>query len=73
MVTASGEAAVGVIRIEDDGTYTSEAADGTKSTLQKAAITLNDCLACRYAYGLWSGRGRRGILERWVEAVIAVR
>jgi hypothetical protein len=39
------------IAIEPDGSYVQVAADGKKTKLQKAAITLNDCLACR-----WDGR-----------------
>ncbi|XP_052761261.1 cytosolic Fe-S cluster assembly factor narfl-like [Mya arenaria] len=37
---------VGKIRIEDDGSYLSVSATGTETKLQKAQITLNDCLAC---------------------------
>uniref|UniRef100_UPI00398F0F48 cytosolic Fe-S cluster assembly factor narfl isoform X1 n=1 Tax=Pristiophorus japonicus TaxID=55135 RepID=UPI00398F0F48 len=36
----------GVIRIEDDGSYTQLNQDGGIQKLEKAKITLNDCLAC---------------------------
>ncbi|XP_051878108.1 cytosolic Fe-S cluster assembly factor narfl [Pristis pectinata] len=36
----------GVIRIEDDGSYTQLNQDGGVQKLEKAKITLNDCLAC---------------------------
>jgi len=34
------------IRIGDDGSYSEVQKDGTATTLKKASITLNDCLAC---------------------------
>ncbi len=34
------------IRIGDDGAYTEEGADGSEKKLEKASITLADCLAC---------------------------
>ncbi|CAL8107202.1 unnamed protein product [Calicophoron daubneyi] len=34
------------IRIEQDGSYTAVTENGEKYTLKKAAISLNDCLAC---------------------------
>ncbi|KAJ8318611.1 hypothetical protein KUTeg_003702 [Tegillarca granosa] len=37
---------VGKIRIEDDGSYYDVSESGTTTKLQKATITLNDCLAC---------------------------
>ncbi|KAH3823588.1 hypothetical protein DPMN_125396 [Dreissena polymorpha] len=37
---------VGKIRIEDDGTYYNVSDTGVETKLQKAQITLNDCLAC---------------------------
>lgn len=37
---------VGKIRIEDDGSYFSVSEGGQETKLQKAQITLNDCLAC---------------------------
>ncbi|XP_059170737.1 cytosolic Fe-S cluster assembly factor narfl-like [Physella acuta] len=37
---------VGKIRIEDDGSYTEISQDGAEVPLEKAKITLNDCLAC---------------------------
>ncbi|XP_078414778.1 cytosolic Fe-S cluster assembly factor narfl isoform X1 [Cetorhinus maximus] len=36
----------GIIRIEDDGSYTQLNQDGGIKKLEKAKITLNDCLAC---------------------------
>ncbi|XP_069762903.1 cytosolic Fe-S cluster assembly factor narfl isoform X1 [Narcine bancroftii] len=36
----------GVIQIEDDGSYTQLSQDGGVQKLEKAKITLNDCLAC---------------------------
>lgn len=36
----------GIIRIEDDGSYTQLNQDGGVQKLEKAKITLNDCLAC---------------------------
>ncbi|KAK3089490.1 hypothetical protein FSP39_004011 [Pinctada imbricata] len=37
---------VGKIRIEDDGSYMEITNEGVERKLQKAKITLNDCLAC---------------------------
>ncbi|XP_053378942.1 cytosolic Fe-S cluster assembly factor narfl-like [Mercenaria mercenaria] len=37
---------VGKIRIEDDGSYVDVSEGGKETKLQKAQITLNDCLAC---------------------------
>lgn len=37
---------VGKIRIEDDGSYTEIDQAGSETRLEKAKITLNDCLAC---------------------------
>ncbi|XP_060582869.1 cytosolic Fe-S cluster assembly factor narfl-like isoform X2 [Ruditapes philippinarum] len=37
---------VGKIRIEDDGSYFNVSEGGKETKLQKAQITLNDCLAC---------------------------
>ncbi|CAC5385014.1 Probable cytosolic Fe-S cluster assembly factor CPIJ010948,Probable cytosolic Fe-S cluster assembly factor narfl,Nuclear prelamin A recognition factor,Cytosolic iron-sulfur assembly component 3,Protein NAR1,Probable cytosolic Fe-S cluster assembly factor GJ13047,Probable cytosolic Fe-S cluster assembly factor v1g210509,Probable cytosolic Fe-S cluster assembly factor GM20417,Probable cytosolic Fe-S cluster assembly factor AAEL012261,Probable cytosolic Fe-S cluster assembly factor GF22738,Probable cytosolic len=37
---------VGKIRIEDDGSYLSINDEGQETKLEKAKITLNDCLAC---------------------------
>ncbi|CAL1541927.1 unnamed protein product [Lymnaea stagnalis] len=37
---------VGKIRIEDDGSYTEISQEGVETRLEKAKITLNDCLAC---------------------------
>ncbi|KAK3782930.1 hypothetical protein RRG08_016309 [Elysia crispata] len=37
---------VGKIRIEDDGSYTEIDQTGSETRLEKAKITLNDCLAC---------------------------
>ncbi|KAL3860909.1 hypothetical protein ACJMK2_007004 [Sinanodonta woodiana] len=37
---------VGKIKIEDDGSYSSVTESGEVTRLQKAQITLNDCLAC---------------------------
>ncbi|VDI31298.1 Hypothetical predicted protein [Mytilus galloprovincialis] len=37
---------VGKIRIEDDGSYLSVNDEGQETRLEKAKITLNDCLAC---------------------------
>ncbi|GFO32095.1 cytosolic Fe-S cluster assembly factor narfl [Plakobranchus ocellatus] len=37
---------VGKIRIEDDGSYTEIDNTGSETRLEKAKITLNDCLAC---------------------------
>ncbi|XP_068192970.1 cytosolic Fe-S cluster assembly factor narfl [Antennarius striatus] len=37
---------VAKIQIEDDGSYVQVSQDGGKQKLQKAKITLNDCLAC---------------------------
>ncbi|XP_068605743.1 cytosolic Fe-S cluster assembly factor narfl [Brachionichthys hirsutus] len=37
---------VAKIQIEDDGSYVQISQDGEKQKLQKAKITLNDCLAC---------------------------
>ncbi|KAF2076175.1 hypothetical protein CYY_002528 [Polysphondylium violaceum] len=34
------------IKIENDGSYVEVSEDGTEKTLEKATITLNDCLAC---------------------------
>ncbi|KAM4598203.1 cytosolic Fe-S cluster assembly factor narfl [Polymixia lowei] len=39
-------ASVAKIQIEDDGTYVQINRDGGKQKLEKAKITLNDCLAC---------------------------
>ena len=33
--------------MEDDGVYSETQADGSKTVLKPAKITLNDCLACR--------------------------
>ncbi|XP_060642526.2 cytosolic iron-sulfur assembly component 3 [Anolis sagrei] len=38
--------AIAKIRIEDDGTYVQVDPDGRSRKLEKAKITLNDCLAC---------------------------
>lgn len=35
------------IELDDDGGYLQVAQDGSATRLAKAAITLNDCLACR--------------------------
>jgi hypothetical protein len=37
---------VSKIRIEDDGSYLSVNEEGQETRLEKAKITLNDCLAC---------------------------
>lgn len=37
---------VAKIQIEDDGSYVQVSSDGGKQKLEKAKITLNDCLAC---------------------------
>ncbi|ESP01419.1 hypothetical protein LOTGIDRAFT_111940 [Lottia gigantea] len=37
---------VGKIRIEDDGNYLEVSEEGEETKLEKAKITLNDCLAC---------------------------
>ncbi len=34
------------IRIGDDGSYSQQRADGSNQKLEKASITLEDCLAC---------------------------
>lgn len=36
------------IEIDDDGGYLQISNDGSSKKLEKASITLNDCLACRY-------------------------
>ena len=43
-----GAQAAGVIAIERDGGYVEVADNGKRTKLEKAAVTLNDCLACRY-------------------------
>eukprot|EP00041_Stephanoeca_diplocostata_P005512 m.63117 g.63117 ORF g.63117 m.63117 type:complete len:540 (-) comp15830_c1_seq3:143-1762(-) len=42
----SNKVARGTIAIEQDGRYMEVGADGSKTELPKAKITLNDCLAC---------------------------
>ncbi|XP_055878060.1 cytosolic iron-sulfur assembly component 3-like [Biomphalaria glabrata] len=37
---------VGKLRVEDDGSYTEISHEGEETHLEKAKITLNDCLAC---------------------------
>jgi len=37
---------VGKIRVEDDGSYTEISKSGEELKMEKAKITLNDCLAC---------------------------
>ncbi|CAI2724697.1 unnamed protein product [Schistosoma spindalis] len=34
------------VKVEEDGSYTAITEDGSKYSLQKASISLNDCLAC---------------------------
>ena len=42
----SGNKGQAKIKIEADGSYTEQLADGSEKKLEKAAITLADCLAC---------------------------
>ena len=44
---AHAQVAKGRIQIEQDGGYIEVAEDGSSTKLEKAAISLSDCLACR--------------------------
>jgi iron only hydrogenase large subunit-like protein len=38
------------LKVTENGEYYQVEVDGTQTKLEKASITLNDCLACRYSF-----------------------
>jgi hypothetical protein len=45
-----GTGNAGDVRLNGQGEYYQVELDGTETKLEKASITLNDCLACRFSW-----------------------